>query len=595
MIDHLHQSSTQYETKLIRRLFFSLMPAAILICATGSINTIVDGIIASNVLGETAISAIGFTTPLLFVLTSVTTMMMSGTMILIGGYLGKGDKDSADMAFSTDLLATFTILGFISFFCLAFSPLVAKFLGASQEARRLTSEYIRGASLSFIPVFLATHFSSVLELEQRHLRNFLGIGVLVVTNIICDYLFVIVLPMGCFGLGLSTTVSGFAYLLVLIQYYFSSMAQLKFNLRSFKAATLLQIIKIGAPGALTQAYLALRAFVLNKTVFFYEGEIGVAAWAAVNSFGALFYAFTNGIATATRTLFSLFVGAEDRNSLKTTLKVVLTKAFPLDLALSTVLALMAPFFTRLYFQDSSSEVYRLTMILFAICPFAMSFSTFSGIYSALFQCQKRMVITNIISFVEGVGGMLLSMAILCPLLGIYGVWLSWFTMDLVVVLFIVGFLLVHYKHLPRTVDEWMAIPEGFGATEDMRMNMSVHNEEDVITCSEEVIAFLSGRGVEEKKAYYAGLCLEEMASNIISYGYGNDKKNHSAVLEITDFGDRLVLRIMDDCRAFDPLERDIYFHPEDPTKNIGIRIVTKLSQKVEYHRMVGLNVLTIVL
>lgn len=127
------------------------------------------------------------------------------------------------------------------------------------------------------------------------------------------------------------------------------------------------------------------------------------------------------------------------------------------------------------------------------------------------------------------------------------------------------------------------------------MNLSVHSEEDVVTCSEMVIDFLSKRGVEEKKAYYAGLCLEEMAGNVIYYAYDKDKKKHSVALEITDFGNRLVLRIMDDCMAFDPLGRDIYFHPEDPTKDMGICIVTKLSKEVKYHRMVGLNVLTIVL
>lgn len=133
MINQIHQSSTQYDSKLISRLFFSLMPAAILICATGSINSIVDGIIASNVLGETAISAIGFFGPVINFLNAISTMLMGGALILIGEYLGKGKGEEANLVFSTDLLATFVIIGGISAFSLFFAPLFARFLGARGE------------------------------------------------------------------------------------------------------------------------------------------------------------------------------------------------------------------------------------------------------------------------------------------------------------------------------------------------------------------------------------------------------------------------------------------------------------------------------
>ena len=35
--------------------------------------------------------------------------------------------------------------------------------------------------------------------------------------------------------------------------------------------------------------------------------------------------------------------------------------------------------------------------------------------------------------------------------------------------------------------------------------------------------------------------------------------------------------------------------PDDPTKNIGIRMVYRLAQDVSYQNLLGLNVLTIVL
>ena len=56
--------------------------------------------------------------------------------------------------------------------------------------------------------------------------------------------------------------------------------------------------------------------------------------------------------------------------------------------------------------------------------------------------------------------------------------------------------------------------------------------------------------------------------------------------------DELVLRITDDCRAFDPKEQLKLIDPDDVTKNIGLRMVQKLARSISYTNMLGLNVLT---
>jgi hypothetical protein len=51
-------------------------------------------------------------------------------------------------------------------------------------------------------------------------------------------------------------------------------------------------------------------------------------------------------------------------------------------------------------------------------------------------------------------------------------------------------------------------------------------------------------------------------------------------------------RLKDDCVRFDPMERAEQ-HTGDPLKNVGLKVVTGISDEMLYQHMMGLNVLTI--
>ena len=54
-----------------------------------------------------------------------------------------------------------------------------------------------------------------------------------------------------------------------------------------------------------------------------------------------------------------------------------------------------------------------------------------------------------------------------------------------------------------------------------------------------------------------------------------------------------MLRIKDDCIAFNPQEWVEMAAGSDPLANVSIRLVYKLAEDVSYQNLLGLNVLTI--
>ena len=139
----------------------------------------------------------------------------------------------------------------------------------------------------------------------------------------------------------------------------------------------------------------------------------------------------------------------------------------------------------------------------------------------------------------------------------------------------------------------MVVPEDFGVSEDKRMDLSITSIGEVVTISQKVQAFCLDRGIDERRAYLAGLSMEEMAGNIVEHGFEKDSKKHSIDVRVVHKGDDVILRIKDDCVPFDPAERQKLAVGEDVTKNIGIRMVFRMARDVQYQNILGLNVLTI--
>ena len=103
--------------------------------------------------------------------------------------------------------------------------------------------------------------------------------------------------------------------------------------------------------------------------------------------------------------------------------------------------------------------------------------------------------------------------------------------------------------------------------------------------AEKADEFCRERGGNERESNHIALCVEEMAANVIQYGFGKgDKKRHLSVL-ILNKPDYWILRFRDDCRAFDP----VHYTPDEPDKALGIRLVQGIAREAYYTYSMNLN------
>ena len=587
-------TQTLANDKVISKVFFRLLPAQILLVAIPSLNGIISSIFGSNLLGETALSAIGLYAPITSFTAAMSTMLMGGSQILCGKYMGSNQVERTQEIFSLDLtLATVLSLIIASILLITGTFDLAVFMSPDTVVRAVFNRYLLGMAIGIFPMVLGNQLSAFLSMEMQGKRSTVATVLFVITNLILTLLFLGALGMQTFGLALASAIGYWVYLIYQMIYYFKGKSILKLKLVHMHLSDIWEIVLIGFPGALVSLYMAVRRQVLNSLMIRYIGSAALSSFQASDCLFSVFWAIPLGMAAVGRMMMSVAVGEEDRQSLKDIVKLLLTKCMLAEFGVITVLILCAVPFTHIFYRDPSELIYQMTLTGFRVIPFAMPLGLICQTALNYGQVTKKQLLVHTEAALDGAVVICVSAVFLVPAFGMNGVYASVILNGIVTAVYPLIYSIIYNRRFPKNMDQLLMIPKDFGAAENERMDISLKSLDDVVNISQRIHDFCTERGVDERRSYLSGLFLEEMAGNVIEAGFPKDNKKHSVDVRVVHKNDDIILRIKDDCVPFDPLERAKLFDPEDITRNIGIRMVSRIARDVSYQNILGLNVLTI--
>ena len=636
--------------QIIRKQFLRLLPFQVLLLVVNAINGIVDSVAASNLIGETAMSAIGLYGPVNHLLYAVSITLVSGSQILCGRYMAKNDRGALRNVFSVNLafsaiLSAVTALGMA---LMVRTGLTALMVPGAEEQEAL-NRYFLGMALGVPGLVLGQQLFAFLSLENRTRRTMAATLLCVATNAVCNVLFVAGFGMGVFGLALASVLSYWAFFGVMAAYYIAGKSALHFSAHGLRWGEAGSIVKLGYPGALSRFVEMFRCIIVNALILRYVGAVGLSSFAASNSVMAICWALPFGMTAVSRMLLSVSVGEEDRQVTRDTMQVGIRTGGAIVLGLSLLVAVCAVPLTRLFFRNPSDPVYGMTVTAFRMLPFCMPFSVVQQHFACYYQTMEKKRFASILPIMNGAVDVVLFSMLLMPGLGMTGLYLANILNGVVCLILIWAFSVSENRHLPRGMDDLLAMPMGFGIPEEDTLNFRVRSMADVAEISRDVEDFCLGKGIDARRALLAGLALEEMAGNVVEHGFEGDseigikqvrrtsqnrmkkavlKRNaegvsipvagpslsgearnatpsrkYSAEIRVSVKEDDVILRFRDDCPPFDPGEqlrgnensavRQMFDEAHDITMNVGIRLVYGITSSVRYDNVLGLNVLIV--
>ena len=123
---------------------------------------------------------------------------------------------------------------------------------------------------------------------------------------------------------------------------------------------------------------------------------------------------------------------------------------------------------------------------------------------------------------------------------------------------------------------------------EAELKRKIKDQDEAISASNAISALCLENGFSNKQASLIALTVEELAINSITHGF-NDNKPHALEMRAIITKESLILRLRDDGRPFNLTERYKMINPDDPTRNIGLRIIFANADDVRYNSSMNMN------
>ena len=581
-------------TRMLSAAMLRLLPIQVLMLAVASLNSLISGWFAANYIGESAMSAVGMFSPVQMLIGAVGTVLAAGAAILCGEYAGMNEQKKLQSVFTVNIASAASagaVIG-VMLFLLGSSGMTG-FFTTDPLIKPAFDSYIRVMAAGVLPYMVMTQIPSYLIMDNRNRRAMAAGIAFALSNVVFNVIFVCVMRMGTAGLALASVLGAWVCLAVEAEYFIRGASSVRFSLNSAEWKECPAMVKIGFPGGATYIYQSARGYIVNRLILMYAGSDGLAAFTAVNSFLIVFWAIPAGMLVVSRMMISVSIGEEDRQTLTDVMRVMFGRFLPLQCAVSAVLCLAAVPLTNLFFHVPQDPVFMMTVWGFRLLPLCMPFSVIYLHFTCYYQASGREKFANFLAVLDGAADVVIVSLILMPLMGMNGVYIANIANGVITVALIFVFACVMNRRLPRNMEELMVIPDGFGAAPEDRMAFTVRTPSEIAGMAEEIQRFCTERGTDERKAYAAGLAMEEIAENIVEHGFARDSLDHSIDVRVVHRGEGITMLIKDDCIAFDPLAmREIEEKQRDEGK-LGLRLIFGMAQDVQYQNILGLNILTI--
>lgn len=405
--------------KLLRFTFPS-----IIMMVFSSIYSIVDGIFVSNFVGKTPFAAINLIMPFLMMFAALGFMIGTGGSALVAKTLGEGNKERANRLFSM-LVYILIVAGILlALFGIIHIRDIAVWLGAKGGMINDCETY----ALFILPVLsafmLQNAFQAFLVTAEK---PSLGLAVTVgagVTNIVLDYLFIVVFGWGLKGAAIATAIGqSIGGIVPLVYFALPNKSLLRLTGFHFEGKALWKVCVNGSSELVSNLSMSVVTMLYNFQLMKYIGENGVAAFGVIMYVNFIFLSVYLGYSIGSSPLASFNYGAQNHSELRNIFRKSLFITGTLGVVLTGLAECLATPLASV-FVGYDTELFNLTRQAFMLYSLSFLLAGFNIYSSAFFTALNNGILSACISFSRTLLFETSAVLLFPLIMGINGIWLS---------------------------------------------------------------------------------------------------------------------------------------------------------------------------
>ncbi|MCR4562300.1 MAG: polysaccharide biosynthesis C-terminal domain-containing protein [Bacilli bacterium] len=406
---------------------FKIVAAPIAMMVFTSLYTIVDGFFVSSVAGTDAFSGLNLIFPYYAVFSCVGFMFGSGGAALVGKIRGEGDGVKADRYFSLIVYTTIAvgfILGVIMYFTTEPVAIALARISSENSEKMVEAAITYGKTMSLGMVFICLQylFQPFFNVAERPGTCFFFMLTAGLSNVLFDYIYIVVARLGINGAALATIQGQFIAGVIPIFYFiFNKRLPIHIGKTRFEIKPLLQTCYNGMSEFVSQIASAVLGFVYNMQLLKYAGPTGVAAYGVMLYLNFVFMAIFIGYSMGVAPIIAYNYGAKNPKEISNIWKKSLILIGITGIVMFAISIIGSDLLASL-FSNGNQEMHRITTNGIRIFSFIYLTAGFSIFASNFYTSLNNGTISAIISLVR-VAIFEVSAVLLLPLLwNVNGIW-----------------------------------------------------------------------------------------------------------------------------------------------------------------------------
>ncbi len=566
-----------------------------MISVATSIALIVDSIIISRFLGTSSMAGYGAVSRILMIIMAVSGVISSGSQIVCAERIGKADTEGANRIVGLSIVISLLFAAFFILSCFMGDSLIIKLVGLQpgSDLAHCASDYLKGFILG-APAFIGTlTLMPYMQLDGNRRFAILSMVGVTLGDCVGDVLAVFVFHGGIFGVGVASAVSYYIGTGVLMAHFLLKKGTLRIRFDHLPWIETLKIFSLGISSATQKVLRTLLGLTANRVLLASGGAGALAAYAVIKNISNLANSCGQGISAAVMLITSVLAADEDRTGLIALFKSFLKKSAIYNAILMAV-TIIGAYPIALIFQRKGADISTVVLGI-RLISFDFFFYSLCMCIRNYYQGMKKTWLAMLITILQGYGFIGTFAILLGSKFGLYGVCVSYPLSEIASLIVIAGVVGIINKRIPTHIEDYLLLPKGFGIPKEDICETTVTDMNGVMAASEKVFEFAKQHGIQGKddhRAVVLSLAVEELAKNVVMYGF-NGKHTYHLDVRLCVKNGNMMLRLRDDCKKFSPVDYMNQFSNRRSDKGYGITLISNLATDMKYLNTLGLNIVQI--
>ncbi|QQO10051.1 MATE family efflux transporter [Breznakiella homolactica] len=461
-------ANTKLAKQSIGAVYFRYALPAITGMVVSSLYTVVDGIFVGRGVGGTGLAAVNIVYPFIMFQIALTMLAGIGGANLFSLYSGRNERESANNVFCQGIAVLAGLSVIVNLGSILFAPQLCSLMGADAELLPLSVEYLRWIALFGIIYMPGLGISIFVRNDGNPGLEMAGTLAGALVNIVLDYLFIMRFGWGIAGAAVATGIGQMISVGVFATHFLSSKSTLRLRRPVFKPRELLKIFYNGSSSFLMEFSQSAVALSFNIVMVARLGAPGVAAYSVVMYICSIFNMVLIGVVQGAQPILSFNHGRGSESNVRKIHQLGIKTGLVLTVVFYGLVFFFGHNLAGLFSRDNpeltgmASDMMRFYFLGFF--PIAVSLMNI-----LLFQTTEQEGPSIIISLLRCIGFIQISLAVLPRFMGITGIYLSFFSGELLNCLVSVFFFIAYLRKSPGVAapqDREAGMPASLSAVPD---------------------------------------------------------------------------------------------------------------------------------